>query len=158
MDAKAFLRELMTSRHYQGQAVHVRELPPREAVYATPSQPLPEVLASVLRRQNIHQLSSHQAAALDAIAAGKDVVIVTGTASGKTLCYNLPVVEALLKDPSARAMHIFPTKALAQDQLGSLQRWAGQDESVGAVLTPAVYDGDTPGAMVRSSFDLTMQV
>jgi DEAD/DEAH box helicase domain-containing protein len=123
--------------------VHVREIPPRQAKYAQPRRPLGEAMASLLRRQNIHQLYTHQASALDAIAAGADVVIVTSTASGKTLCYNLPVAQMLLDDPSARALYLFPTKALAQDQLGTLQRWAGE-ESLSAVLKPAVYDGDTP--------------
>ena len=159
MDARSFLRDLTADRRYRGQVVHVREIAPREAKYAQPQRPIRETMASLLRRQNIHQLYTHQASALDAIAAGNDVVIVTSTASGKTLCYNLPVAQTLLDDPSARALYLFPTKALAQDQLGTLQRWAAEDmpprteawhpESgsharLSAVLKPAVYDGDTP--------------
>jgi DEAD/DEAH box helicase domain-containing protein len=80
---------------------------------------------------------------VDAVAEGRDVVIVTATASGKTLCYNLPVVSAALEDADARALYMFPTKALTQDQCGVLRRWAGAEE-LSDVLRPAVYDGDTP--------------
>src|SRR5664279_290999 len=118
MDARSFLRDLTADRRYRGQVVHVREIPPRQAKYAQPARPIGETMASLLRRQHIHQLYTHQASALDAISAGGDVVIVTATASGKTLCYNLPVAQTLLDDPSARALYLFPTKALAQDQLG----------------------------------------
>ncbi len=144
MDAKAFLREITGDRRYHDQIASVRELPAREAAYAEPAAEVPELLRSVLRRLNIHRLYSHQASAIDAVGAGRDVVIITGTASGKTLCYNLPVAGRLLREPEARALYIFPTKALAQDQLGQLQRWAGLDERLGEVLMPAVYDGDTP--------------
>jgi DEAD/DEAH box helicase domain-containing protein len=80
-------------------------------------------------------------------------VIVTGTASGKTLCYNLPVAAAMWADPTVRAMYLFPTKALTQDQYAALKRWAGYEELKGP-LAPAVYDGDTPShnrARIRNS-------
>jgi DEAD/DEAH box helicase domain-containing protein len=143
MDVRGFLRELANDRRYRGQIVHVREIPAREARYAEPAAGVDERLRSLLRRQNIHQLYTHQASAIDAILAGRDCVIVTATASGKTLCYNLAVAQRLLNDPKARAMYIFPTKALAQDQHGTLGRWAA-DESLKGVLASAVYDGDTP--------------
>jgi len=143
MDVRGFIRELTGRRDYRDQVVHVREIAARQAQYAEPKSPIPEPIFSILRRRNIHRLYSHQAAAIDAIAAGRDVVVVTGTASGKTLCYNLPVVSAILADPQTRAMYVFPTKALAQDQHGTLRRWAGEDDLDGA-LRPAVYDGDTP--------------
>jgi len=144
MDAKAFLRDLTADRAYRDQIACVREIPPRQAAYAEPATGVPEVLRSLLRRQNIHRFYRHQADAIDAIDAGRDVVIVTGTASGKTLCYNVPVVTRLLADPDARAMYVFPTKALAQDQFGLLTRWADADAAIGAALAPGVYDGDTP--------------
>ncbi|NLF29621.1 MAG: DEAD/DEAH box helicase [Planctomycetes bacterium] len=143
MDVRAFLKELIDDDGYEGQVVHVREIPPREAQYAEPQTAIPESLRSLLRRQNIHRLYTHQAAAIDAAARGEDVVIVTSTASGKTLCYNLTVARALLADADARALYVFPTKALAQDQLGTLMRWTGA-EGLADVLRPAVYDGDTP--------------
>jgi len=152
MDARAFLREVTGEKGYRDQIVHVREIPARRAEYGDPPEGLiPERLWALLRRQNIHRLYAHQAEALEAIAAGRDVVIVTGTASGKTLCYNLPVVSGLLADASARALYVFPTKALSRDQLGLLQRWAGADEAVGRALVPAVYDGDTPAHARRGS-------
>jgi DEAD/DEAH box helicase domain-containing protein len=144
MDAKAFLRDITADRRYRDQVVTVRELPARQARYAQPARPLDDRLASALRKQNIHRLYTHQAAAVNASLAGGDTVIVTGTASGKTLCYNIPVIQSLLGDPAARAMYLFPTKALAQDQLGALGRLAAAD-GLGEVLRPAVYDGDTPG-------------
>ena len=143
MDARQFLRELTGDKKYAAQLVHVREIPPREAAYAKPKAPLSQVMASLLRDRDIHKLFTHQAAALDAVAAGKDIVIVTSTASGKTLCYNLPVISALTADPDARALYMFPTKALTQDQFGVLQRWSGAEQLKDA-LRPAVYDGDTP--------------
>ncbi|HDZ20092.1 hypothetical protein LCGC14_0239110 [marine sediment metagenome] len=144
MDAERFITDVRRDKRYRDQVVHIRTIPAREAKYAQPRHPLPEALQSLLRREhNIHHLYTHQADALNAVAEGKDVVIVTATASGKTLCYNLPVVAALLADPAARAIYMFPTKALAQDQAGVLNRWAG-DEALKDVLRPAVYDGDTP--------------
>ncbi len=158
MDARSFIKEITGSRAYRDQLIHVQAIPPREAQYAQPRCEIPEVLWSLLRRQNIHRLYTHQAAAIDAVADGNDVVIVTGTASGKTLCYNLPVVRELLADPAARAMYMFPTKALAQDQLGVLQRWAGEEELIES-LRPAVYDGDTPShtrTKVRSRANIVL--
>ncbi|NLW87091.1 MAG: DEAD/DEAH box helicase [Planctomycetes bacterium] len=143
MDARAFIKEITSRRDYADQIVHVRAIQPREARYAEPSTEMPQVLWSLLRRQNIHKLYTHQAKAIDALAAGKDVCIVTATASGKTLCYNLPVVARVLSEPRARALYVYPTKALAQDQLGVLQRWASQEELI-ETLRPGVYDGDTP--------------
>jgi len=159
MDAKAFLREVTTDRGYRDQIACVREIPPREAVFGEPTTALPELVRTLLRRQNIFRLYSHQATAMDAIAAGQDVVIVTGTASGKTLCYNLPMLSTLLTAPEARAMYVFPTKALAQDQLGLLQRWAGQEPAIANVLAPAVYDGDTPShnrARIRATASVVL--
>ncbi len=77
-------------------------------------------LAAALRSRGIDALYSHQAAAWQAAQAGQNLVVATATASGKTLCYNLPVAQALLTDPTARALYLFPTKALAQDQLAEL--------------------------------------
>ena len=154
MDARAFIREITAGRDYRQQVVHVREIPSRQPVHAEPNRPVPEVLWRALRRQNIHQLYSHQASAFDAAGEGRDIVIVTGTASGKTLCYNLSVAADLLADPSARAMYVFPTKALAQDQLRALHRWGEADPDLSRLLAPAVYDGDTPRharAKIRTS-------
>ncbi len=158
MDAKAFLREMTADPRYRGQIAHVREIAPRQASYAEPACGLDERLRSLLRRRNIHQLYTHQASAIDAVSDGRDVVVVTATASGKTLCYNLPVAEAILADPGARAMYIFPTKALAQDQYATLAEWAKEPPLAGE-LKPAVYDGDTPShsrTKLRSSANVIL--
>ncbi|MFW6066472.1 MAG: DEAD/DEAH box helicase, partial [Planctomycetota bacterium] len=118
MDVRTLLRDITAERRYQDQIVHVREVPAREPRYDEPQAAIPEVLRSILRRQNVHRLYTHQAQAVDAVADGRDVVVVTGTASGKTLCYNLPVVAAAMEDSDARALYMFPTKALTQDQCG----------------------------------------
>jgi len=139
-----FLADLVQERGYAGQAVHVRSLPAREAAYAEPQEPLPGPLAEGLAAAGISRLYVHQARALDLARQGRDLVVVTATASGKTMCYNLPVLERLLSDPDAKALYLFPTKALAQDQLGTLRRWADAHPAIGAALRPATYDGDTP--------------
>ncbi|MEK7284587.1 MAG: DEAD/DEAH box helicase [Chloroflexota bacterium] len=112
---------------------------------------LDERIVRALRRRGIEALYSHQAAALDAAHAGRNVVVVTPTASGKTLCYDLPVLDAIAKDPSARALYLFPTKALAQDQLAELERLSAEME---IDLVTHTYDGDTPPqarAAIRSA-------
>jgi DEAD/DEAH box helicase domain-containing protein len=107
---------------------------------------LDERLVAALRRRNIDALFTHQGAAFEAARAGRNVVVVTPTASGKTLCYNLPVLDAIARDPAARALYLFPTKALAADQLTELQALAAAAE---LDLKTSTYDGDTP-ANVRS--------
>ncbi len=108
-------------------------------------------LRSALAVRGVEQLYTHQAEAFDHVLAGRNVVTITPTASGKTLCYNAPVLNAILQDPSARALYLFPTKALAQDQLAELQTLtdllsADSDARIG-VFT---YDGDTPSDARRS--------
>jgi DEAD/DEAH box helicase domain-containing protein len=98
-------------------------------------------LRDALARQGVTRLYSHQAAAFDLVARGKNTVVVTPTASGKTLCYNLPVLNRLMEDPGARALYLFPTKALAEDQLHELQQAL---DAAGSALRAFTYDGDTP--------------
>ncbi|HET8569325.1 MAG TPA: DEAD/DEAH box helicase [Candidatus Limnocylindria bacterium] len=100
-------------------------------------------IVRALRARGIEALYTHQAAALEAAHARKNVVVVTPTASGKTLCYDLPVLDAIAKDGSARALYLFPTKALAQDQLAGLERLSGE---IDIELKTFTYDGDTPPA------------
>ncbi len=119
-------------------------IPPRRASYAEYPAWLDGRISATLRRRGILSLYSHQADALESTHAGKHTVIVTPTASGKTLCYDLPVIDAIAKDPTARALYIFPTKALAQDQLAELMRLA---KDVDIDLKTYTYDGDTPPAV-----------
>jgi len=104
---------------------------------------LPPVLRQALEKKGIDQLYSHQAEALQAAWDGKHVAVVTPAASGKTLCYNLPVLTTLLQDPEARALYLFPTKALAQDQLAELHDLVAL---VGSDIRTYTYDGDTPAS------------
>ncbi len=124
-----------------------RTLPKREAVFAPFPDGLDERVIPALQRHHITQLYAHQADAFSAIQEGKDVVIVTPTASGKTLCYNLPVLNEILKNPDARALYLFPTKALSADQVSELYELI---ELIGADIKTYTYDGDTPGAARRA--------
>ncbi len=149
MDVAAFLAQTEGHSEYAGQLVHVEELPERAGTFAQPTRPVPEPLQRLLAARGIEQLFEHQALALDAARSGQDLVVVSGTASGKTLCYNLPILETCLKDPQARALYLFPTKALAQDQLkGQLELFAS-DPDIAQQIRPGVYDGDTPTAQRR---------
>jgi DEAD/DEAH box helicase domain-containing protein len=115
------------------------------AARAAQTVPLPDAIdpriCSALVQRGIHELFTHQADAFDHVTAGKNAVVVTPTASGKTLCYNLPVLNTLLADPDARAMYLFPTKALAEDQLHEFQAAV---DAAGADIKAFTYDGDTP--------------
>jgi len=146
MDVAGFLEYIQSHRDYRDQIVHVHRLPARQGRYRRPDRPMHPLLTDVLAAEGVEKLYCHQADAFDHVVAGKDVVVVTGTASGKTLCYNLPVLQTLLDDPDARALYIFPAKALAQDQLAALNRLAASGEELKQVLRPATYDGDTPSS------------
>jgi DEAD/DEAH box helicase domain-containing protein len=134
-----FVTLLRRTPGYTNQIAHVQPIAPREASYAEPAAPLPPALAGILAQRGVTQLYSHQAAALDAARAGDHLGVVTATASGKTLCYQLPILEALLAEERARALCLFPTKALAGDQLRSLRTLA---DPLGVGV--ATLDGDTP--------------
>lgn len=123
----------------------VRRLPAIAARFAPYPDGLTPRLVDALRRRGATELYSHQAEAYAHVAAGRNIVVTTPTASGKTLCYNLPVLDAILKDASTRALYLFPTKALAQDQMAELHELA---EAIGATGDDEIgvhtYDGDTP--------------
>ena len=124
-----------------------RTTPPRPADLRPFPSDLPPALARALTGQGIPSLYSHQAAAWTHARQGENVALATGTASGKTLAYNLPVLAGLLEDSQARALYLFPTKALAQDQLtvlNSLLFALGQGNQPAPAIAPAIYDGDTP--------------
>src|SRR5580765_7148371 len=99
----------------------LRRLPPVPAQYAPFPADLDDRLRDALASRGINQLYTHQARAVEHALACRNVVVITPTASGKTLCYNAPVLHAILQDPASRALYLFPTKALAQDQLAELQ-------------------------------------
>lgn len=156
MDVVRFLDRLRARPDYAGQIEHVAVLPAREGRFARPARPLPEVLAARLAECGIDRLYTHQVEALEEARADRDWIVVSGTASGKTLSYHLPIIEAVLADPEARALYLFPTKALAQDQLRGLLELLGDVSPDGAPgdalrqrVIPGVYDGDTPTAQRR---------
>jgi len=151
MDVDRFLDEIRSGPDYADQAAYVRRVAARDATYGATSQPLTPPQRAMLAAAGIERLYSHQARALDAVRRGEDVLIVTGTASGKSLCYLLPVLEMLGRNPDARAMMLFPTKALSQDQFRTLSR-AQAAAGLGDRLA-GVYDGDTPSATRRKLRD-----
>jgi DEAD/DEAH box helicase domain-containing protein len=139
MSLARFLDSLRAASDYKGQIEFERELPARRARTGTMPEAVHADLRSALAGQGIGTLYTHQLEAWDAVRRGEDIVVVTSTASGKTLCYNLPVLDALLRDGATRALYLFPTKALAQDQLGKLGQLG-----LGSRVRAATYDGDTP--------------
>ncbi|UCG52454.1 MAG: DEAD/DEAH box helicase [Candidatus Latescibacterota bacterium] len=147
MKVEQFLTKLRSSNFYGGQIVHVEHLPERRARYATLEPTPPERIIRILDKDGISKLYTHQTASIEAVRTGKHAVVVTGTASGKTLCYNIPVLESILRDDSGCALYLYPTKALAQDQLRTLHRYQAIDLDL--PLRTGTYDGDTPPATRR---------
>jgi DEAD/DEAH box helicase domain-containing protein len=141
MDTTAFLERIKNVPGYKGQVIHVERFPPREARYGRLDHTLPPELQSALREIGAGKFYTHQAQAINAVRKGLHVVLSTGTASGKTLAYNVPVLEAVIADPTTRALYLFPTKALAQDQIRSLHELTGKGLRG---MQFGTYDGDTP--------------
>ncbi|MFT4248674.1 MAG: DEAD/DEAH box helicase, partial [Pseudomonas sp.] len=129
------------ARRYADRITGSFTIPGREGRYAPIPDEVPAALAAALRARGIDQLYSHQAEAWEATRRGEHVAVVTPTASGKSLCYTLPVVAAAMQD-GAKALYLFPTKALAQDQVAELLEL----NRAGALGVKAfTFDGDTPG-------------
>jgi DEAD/DEAH box helicase domain-containing protein len=152
--AETVLGRLLEEPSMAGTVVHHATLPARPAVYADFPTWLDPRLRTGLASRGIERLYSHQAEAIEAVHDGRDVVVVTPTASGKTLCYALPTLQALAEDPAARALFLFPTKALGQDQVAELSELA---RVAGLPVSAATYDGDTP-APIRSAIRKAGQV
>ncbi len=141
MNLEEILEELRADAQTAARIKHWRHLPARPAACVDWMPGIDPRLLAALRKRGIEQLYSHQAHAVEAARGGQNVVVVTPTASGKTLCYDLPVLDRLLADPQARALYLFPTKALAQDQLAGLQ---ALEKELHLKLGVNTYDGDTP--------------
>jgi DEAD/DEAH box helicase domain-containing protein len=148
------LEAMLADESLAASVVARRLLPARPAQHAPLPSWIDERLAGALRARGIEQLYSHQAQALAELRAGHDIVVVTPTASGKSLCYDLPVLQSLAEEPAARALYLFPTKALGQDQLSSFRELAG---AAGLEVAAGIYDGDTPGP-IRSTIRAAGQV
>jgi len=138
------LNGLLSDRSFSECVTYYRTLPPAEPAYAEFPPELHERLVEALRSRGITRLYSHQYESYTAVRAGNNIVVVTPTASGKTLCYNLPVMQDLLQSEDARALYLFPTKALSQDQQAELNEIVlGADLGI-KICT---YDGDTPASI-----------
>ncbi|SDT55306.1 DEAD/DEAH box helicase domain-containing protein [Paenibacillaceae bacterium GAS479] len=136
-----WLEELKQDPEIMDHVTHWQTIPPREARAREFPENLHPKLADALRKKGIDRLFTHQDDAYREVRGGRNIVAVTPTASGKTLCYNLPVLQSLLEDEGGRALYLFPTKALAQDQVAELQTLADLME---VDLKTHTYDGDTP--------------
>ncbi len=146
MPLRELLDELLTSLETGPLITAFRHFDARPAVFAPFPSSLDPRIVEALKSRGVQQLYSHQARAVEVVAKGEHLVVVTPTASGKTLCYNLPVLQALMQQPDARVLYLFPTKALAQDQLAELNELAKTLPD----MRMFTYDGDTPQDARRS--------
>jgi DEAD/DEAH box helicase domain-containing protein len=156
MDTPAFLDRLSKLPFYRDQIAHQEYILPREARHQQLEKPLQPALQAALQELRLFPLYSHQAAAVDVARAGKNVILSTPSASGKTLGYNLAVLDALLQEKGSRALYLFPTKALAQDQLRALNELTS---AAGMKIRKAAFDGDTPSkerAEIRRSAQIVL--
>jgi DEAD/DEAH box helicase domain-containing protein len=148
MKAHENLNAILESPEFAANIVVNRLLPAQEGIFAPFPRELDSRIISGLQKRGINQLYIHQAEVWERAREGKNVVVVTPTASGKTLCYNLPCLHALINDESARCLYLFPTKALSQDQQAELN-----EVTDGLKLKIATYDGDTPDSLRISARD-----
>jgi len=153
-DVETVLDRILDEPSLARGVLHHAVIPERAAETSPIPAWLDPRIRAALAEGGIEALYVHQAETLEAIRAGQDVCVVTPTASGKSLCYELPVLQALAEDPSARALWLFPTKALGQDQVAAFRRLAG---AAGLPVSAATYDGDTP-APIRSTIRTAGQV
>ena len=151
MDFEGFLNGIRSSPAYRNQIVHTNVVEPRDAQYADTKLPLGDACIRYLESCGIKRLYSHQAEAVDATRDGRDVLVVTGTASGKSLCYQLPLLDMIEKHPASRAIILHPTKALSQDQFQGFRRALGSAGKTETLV--GVFDGDTPANMRRKLRD-----
>lgn len=141
MNLVQILESFKTDPSVSQNIVHWEILPAREGKYREFPEYLDSELVRILKSRSIDKLYSHQREAADSIYNNRDTVIVTPTASGKTLCYNIPVLDSIIKDKSVRALYLFPTKALSQDQLAEL---TGLIDALDIDIKTYTFDGDTP--------------
>ena len=151
MSARENLEKILDSPDFAPHIIINRLLPAEAGSFAPFPPDLDGRIAAALQRRGVNRLYTHQAEVWEQTRRGKNVVVVTPTASGKTLCYNLPCIQALLQDESARCLYLFPTKALSQDQQAELNELSGG--SGGLNIKVATYDGDTPDSLRVSARD-----
>lgn len=144
-----FRKKIMTVEDFagwitrlDGDVTCIKHFPSEKGIFGSFGK-IDERLISALKARGINNLYSHQSKAVSLALENRDIVVVTPTASGKTLCYNLPVLDSILKQETSRALYLFPTKALAQDQLTELNEFS---KNLAININCYTYDGDTPGA------------
>ena len=142
MNSMVFLQHLTAQTTYAGQIAHIEHIPPCDADGAELDEPLISNLQDCLSEHGLLPLYTHQVEAVGAARNGMNVMVSTSSASGKTLCYNIPVLQAILTEPVSHALYLFPTKALAQDQLRGLQELFCPE--LFRAEDFATFDGDTP--------------
>ena len=158
MDTADFLRHIQSLLWYQEQIVHVEQVPSREARTRDLDPPLDARLVQSLEDMGVSGLYTHQAEAVEKLRDGKNVIVATPAASGKSMCYNLPVLEALLEDRTSRALYLYPTKALSQDQEKKLAELMPASDGPRGIRH-AIFDGDTPRpdrATIRRSSNIVI--
>ena len=143
------ITKLQNDPEYREHTAHIETIPARDAIYGTLMKPLPQPLETFLCERGL-SLYTHQCDAIESIRNGKDLILTTATASGKTLAFTLPIIERLFNEPAATALYLYPTKALSHDQLKTL---LDIEQNTGISLNSAIYDGDTPAGrrpLIRS--------
>lgn len=141
MNVEQYIASLKSNREFMKNVTSWREIPARPARYADIPEMVDRRLVEAVEKRGIHKLYSHQKRAVECAERGEDFVVVTPTASGKTYCYNLPVLNGILNNPDQRALYLFPTKALSSDQTSELYEMI---QTLGADIKAFTYDGDTP--------------
>lgn len=139
-----FLEELKLEENVKENIVHWHTIEEKEAKTVEMPFHINENLIDALQKRGVNELYTHQRSAFEAVQSGENIVAVTPTASGKTLCYNLPVLQAITENPQARALYIFPTKALAQDQKSEINELIGEAD---LMINSYTYDGDTQSSI-----------
>ena len=147
MTIQEYIKSLMNNPSFMDNVTSWQVLPARAAKYGDFPAALDGRIVDTLKKRGIEKPYIHQSRAIEAALAGKDLVVVTPTASGKTLCYNVPVLQSILADEASRALYLFPTNALSSDQVAELY---GMIQDMGADIKAYTYDGDTP-ASARSA-------
>ncbi|MGD0657985.1 MAG: DEAD/DEAH box helicase [Syntrophorhabdales bacterium] len=136
-----WLARAENDRRFRENTTSITHIPASQGSFAQYPTWVDPRIQKVLIGRGITQLYSHQARAIELVHQGRDVVLVTPTASGKTLCYNIPVLQKIIEEPETRAIYLFPTKALANDQMTEVHRLIGE---LKADIKTFTYDGDTP--------------
>lgn len=155
MDITGTLEDWFKEAEFAGNVAFQKFTPAREAIFEPFPASIHPAIQQVLKQKGISALYSHQAEAIRRLEAGENIVISTGTSSGKSLCYSIPILNQQLNQPGATALLLFPTKALTNDQQNSFSDFANL--LPGGAIRPAIYDGDTPSSQ-RSAIRKTASI